>query len=70
MSDFPKLPCIIECPSCDRCEFCSEADPDAGLSEMHNHIYWDHALRYGRTAAEARALTGELLAKVKVAPDA
>lgn len=70
MTDFPKLPCIIECPSCDRIEFCSEEDPDAGLSQMHNHLYWDHALRNGRTVAEAKKLAGEMLAKVKVAPDA
>jgi hypothetical protein len=66
----PKLPCIIECPKCDRVEFCSEEDPDGGLAEMHNHIYWDHALRNGRTSVEAKKLTGELLAKVTVAGDA
>jgi len=63
---FPKLPCIIECPSCGRIEFCSEEDPDSGLSEMYNHLYWDHALRNGRTTADAKALAGELLAKVSV----
>jgi hypothetical protein len=25
---------LIDCPSCHRCEFCSEEDPDAGLSAM------------------------------------
>jgi hypothetical protein len=67
VSPFPKLPCVIDCPSCDRCEFCSAADPDAGLSAMYNHLYWDHALRNGRTVDEARALAQELLGKVKVA---
>lgn len=66
-SAFPKLPCIIECPSCDRIEFCSEEDPDAGLGQMYNHLYWDHALRNGRTADEAKAMAMDLLAKVKVA---
>jgi hypothetical protein len=66
----PKLPCIIECPSCDRIEFCSEEDPDAGQSQMWNHLYWDHALRNGRTSDEAKAFARDLLAKVTVAPDA
>lgn len=67
MTAFPQLPCNVECPSCGRLEFCSEEDPDAGLSEMYNHLYWDHALRNGRTVAEAEAHAGDLLAKVTVA---
>lgn len=65
-----KLPCIIECPSCDRIEFCSEEDPDAGQSQMWNHLYWDHALRNGRSPEEAKAMARDLLAKVTVATDA
>lgn len=66
----PDLPAEIECPQCAHRVWCSEEDPDAGLSEMRRHIYWTHALAADRRTTAAQALTAELLAKVTVVPDA
>jgi len=66
----PKLPCTLRCPNCSWRVWCSEEDPDAGQGEMWNHLYWDHALRNGRSTEEAKTMVLALLAKVTVAPDA
>lgn len=55
---------ILHCakaPACLHTEYASDEDPDAGLSEMYNHIFWNHAKR-------DRELTHTLLAKVKAEP--
>lgn len=66
----PELPCHLECFECGHREWCSEEDPDAGMSQMWNHIYWDHALKNGRSTDESKRLAHDLLAKVVVVPDA
>lgn len=55
------LPAVLGCPRCPHIEYASEADPDAGLSQMHDHILRNHA--DGRPEA-----TLKLLAKVTAEP--
>lgn len=55
MSD---LPYAIGCPSCTHHVEVSATDPAASMSEMYNHIFWEHA-------PHNRDLTFELLAKAR-----
>lgn len=64
MSDV-ELPARMQCPNCPYTVVCSEEDPDAGMGNLWNHLYWDHALG---SVANPRAFTGTLLAKAKVVP--
>lgn len=38
----PELPYALGCPSCSYVVEVSEVDPDASLSELHNHIFSKH----------------------------
>ena len=48
----PDLPYALGCPSCPYYVEVSEEDPDASLSELHNHLFDKHA-GYERKAALA-----------------
>jgi hypothetical protein len=37
------LPYGIGCPSCHAWLVVSDEDPDASVSDLHDHIYWTHA---------------------------
>lgn len=56
-----ELPFALGCPTCPYEVEVSEEDPDASLSELHNHIFWKHA-------PHDREKTGRLLANAREVP--
>lgn len=66
----PPLPCTLECPECGRGVHVSAEDPPAGYSEMYRHLGWDHAQKNAASVEDASRITGELMTRVRVIPDA
>ncbi len=64
--NMPALPCTMKCPECPHTEEASVEDPDAAMSPMWRHLYWDHALKPGVDTDKARRVAGDLLGRVEI----
>lgn len=60
----PALPCTMKCPECPHTEEASVEDPDAAMSQMWRHVYWQHAIT--QKSKPAQQLVHELLARVEI----